>query len=208
MVVGREVRDVALQVRDDFGLLLEREPLPIRAARAVGLDEILFAVEHEVGERALLEGLDDLDLQQRRLGVIRVELDERVISVGGVLIALLLEIEIAQIRVRDEAVRPRAAAVEVARDRLGAVQVREADRQHAERVVDELLLRAAHRRIEHGRVAVAARGVVGAELAVEQAEERRQALLVLLLLEHRPTVLVERLLVERRAVARTRARAA
>ena len=122
VMVGGEVRHVALQVRDDLGLLLEREPLPVRAARTVGLDEILLALEHEIGELALLERLDDLDLQQRRLGVIRVELDERVVSVGGVLKALLLEIEVAEVRVGDERVRPRAVPTEVARDRLGAVE--------------------------------------------------------------------------------------
>ena len=40
-----------------------------------------------------------------------------------------------------------------------------------------------------------------AELAVEQREERLEALLVVLLLEARPAQLVERLLVERRSLA-------
>ena len=202
MMVCRKIRDVALQMRDDLGLLLEREALPVRAARAVGLDEVLLAREHEVGELAFLERFDDLDLQQRRFGVIRIELDERVIGVGCVLIALLLEIEVAQVRIGDERVRPRAVPVEMPRDRLGTVEIREADRQHAERVVDELL-RAAHRRIQHRRIAIAARVVVGAELPVEQREERFQAVVVFLLLEQRPAVLVQRLLVKRRAVADT-----
>ena len=55
--------------------------------------------------------------------------------------------------------------------------------------------------VQHGGVAIAARVVVGAELPVEQREERPHAVVVLLLLEQRPAVLVERLLVERRAVA-------
>ena len=201
VMVGGQVRHVALQVRDDLGLLLEREPLPVRAARAVGLDEILLALEHQIGELAFLERLDDLDLQQRRLRVIRVELDERVVSVGSVLKALLVEIEIAEVRVGDEPVRPRAVPAEIARDRLGAVQIREADRQYAERVVDDLLLRTAHRRVQHGGIAVAARVVVGPQLPVQQREERRQALFVELLLEHGPAVLVQGLLVEWRAIA-------
>src|SRR6185503_21165357 len=41
------------------------------------------------------------------------------------------------------------------------------------------------------------------ELTIEQPEERREAVVVQLLLEQRPTVLVERLLVERRGVTRS-----
>src|SRR5688500_703004 len=96
---------------DDLGLLGESEALPIRAARSVSLDEALLACEHEVREPAFLERLDDLDLQQRRLRVVRIQLDERVIRVSRVLEPLLLEVEIAEIRVGDEGVRARAAPV-------------------------------------------------------------------------------------------------
>src|SRR5690606_32138866 len=128
MVMRREVGEVRLQLRADLGLLVEGMALPVRAARAVPLDEAALAVEHEIREASALERADRLGLQQRRLLVPRIELRERMVRAGRVLPALLLDVEVAEIHVDDVRVRTRADAGQRLLDRRRAVEIRERDR--------------------------------------------------------------------------------
>jgi hypothetical protein len=82
-----------------------------------------------------------------------------------------------------------AALLEQRIERLGTVKIGERDRRDAQRVFAELALRSRE------RIAVAQLAVADQQ-AIEHLEERCNALLAAALLEQRPTVLVQALLVE------------
>src|SRR5690606_14915263 len=187
--------EMCAQMPDDLGLSLESMTLPVRTLLAVALDERAFAFEHEVGETALLERGNGLGLQQRRLLVPRIERGERAISGGRVLPTLLLALKLAERQVHDVRIRALSYPLERFVRRSRPVDVREADREHAQRVVDELLVGTAQRGKPPGGIGVG----LGAELQIEQPEERALRVAMALLPEERPAVLVECLKMEGRA---------
>ena len=70
----------------------------------------------------------------------RIEDHKRFISLGCVLIAFLLKIQIAEIAIDHVAVVRAAATVEETVNRLSTLQIRKTDTQHTKCVFDELLL--------------------------------------------------------------------
>ena len=131
----------------------------------------------------MLVSLDDFDLQQRRLRVIRILTDERFIRLGSVDIAFLVQVQITEVHVDDPGVIGLTVRLHPCVDAVGAVHVGEADRQDAERVLDEFAV-GATQRLEP--VLTVLQFDV-ADLPVEQFEERREAVLVPCELELRPT---------------------
>ena len=130
-------------MRSNGIVLLARIPHPEVAVHAVALDEAFLAVEHKARKTASLVGLDHLNLQQRRLRMERVLVDERPVSFSSVDVTFLVEIEIAEIHVNHVRVLRLSALVEVLIDTLGARHIREAQGQDPERILDQFLLGAA-----------------------------------------------------------------
>ena len=117
-------------------------------------------------------------------------------GVGGVLDALLLDVELAQLLVDAELVLAAHRRVDVRRDRRRPLQIGERDARHAERVLDQFTIGAR----QPGHLLEIALVAAAGELQVQHAEERLQRILELALLEQRPAVHVERPLVVRRAL--------
>ena len=122
----------------------------------------------------------------RRDRVERIELDERAVDLGGILIPPLLEIELAELAIDAILVGAVAVRREVFADDVGSTEIRETETRDLEGVLDSTLLGGLVLRIE----VVAARYLV-----VEQREILVQGLLVKVLLVQRPAELVERELV-------------
>ncbi len=159
------------------------------------LDELVFAIEHQLREPALAVGLDGRHVQIRRVVAVGVAGDEGAVDGRGVLEALLVDVQVAEARVQEPGVGPLAVALHVALERAHAVVVGEHDAHDPEGVLDQLAV-AAPQALELDRLVR-----VGTELAVKHAAEARQALQGHALLEQGPAVLVERLLVEARCAA-------
>ena len=164
------------------------------ARGAVALHVVLLGAERQRRQPALVVDADHARLQRRRLGVQRLPARERRKGVGRVLGPVLPDVELAQLLVDAELVAPPRIAGDVGRDRLGTLQVGQADAGDAEGVFDQFAVgpRQALELVEGG---VAASG----DLQVEHAEERAQRLVEPALLELRPALHVERAVVEGRA---------
>ena len=137
MIVLREVVQVCFQVGRNGRVLFRRITLPERAVHAVAIDVTLLAFENERREAAPLVSLDDLDLHERRLRMIRLPLDECLVCLGGIDKALLLEIQVAEIHIDDVPVFGIAALAQVIANAFRRVHVRKADAQDAKRVFDQ-----------------------------------------------------------------------
>ena len=192
MVVLRQVCQVVLEMLFHGRVLGARVAFPEQAVHAVTVDETLFSVQHQRRESAPLVGLYYLYLEQWRLAVIGIARDKGLIRLGRIDVALLLQIEIAQIHINDVAVIRVAAVIQKLIDAGCAVHVGKADAQHAKRVLDEFPVRPAEAR----QPVVALFEVEVGQLAIQQREERLQAVFVPGELELRPAQLVKRLLVE------------
>ncbi|MBV6417675.1 MAG: hypothetical protein CMLOHMNK_02421 [Steroidobacteraceae bacterium] len=193
VVVLRHILEIRLQLGDDPGIVRTLATDPEAAGEPVALDEFALAVEHQIREPALLVCLDRLHRKAGGVFIVRIAVDERPIGRRGVLVALLVDIEIAEPRVQQVRVGRRAVLCDIGIERCGAVEIRERDRHDPQGIVDEFAVRA-RERIE----ALFLRG--GTRLAqhrIEHATEGLEALLVARLLEQRPAVLVEALFVER-----------
>ena len=168
----------------------------IVAADTVVSDVLLLRVECLCRETSRRIDIDDARLQHRRLGMRRRALRESAERVGGVLDALLLDVELAQLLVDAEFVLAPHRRVDVRRDRRRPLQVGERDARHTERVLDQLAIgtRQSRQLFEIALVAPAGK------LQVQHAEERLQRFLEPALLELRPAVHVERALVVRRTL--------
>ena len=162
VVLGKIVQ-VLFERSLDGGVLFTWITLPERAVHAITLDEALLALEDERRETAAFVGLDHLDLQQRRLRVVRILRDKRLVGFCRVLEAFLLQVEVAQRHVDDVAVVRITALVQEGGNALRAVHVREADAQHAEGIFNQLPVRATE--VVEPRIAVLQLDVT--DLAIE-----------------------------------------
>ena len=156
------------------------------AVDAIAADVFALGVERQRGQAALLVDVDDLRLQQRRLRMHRVALDEGGVSVCRVLDAVLLDVELAELLVDAELVALAPFVLHVGGDRLGALQVGQRDAHHAEGVFHQFAVASR----EPGQAVQRLIATAG-QLAVEHAEERLQAFLELALLESGPALHVK-----------------
>ena len=189
VVVVREISEIALQVVDDLGRLLDREVRPVVRPEPVTRRELLLGHEHELREAAGLVDLDHAHAEMRRCTVLRVERNERLVCARGVLVAELLEVELAEVAVDTALVGAGTLYSEVRVDRLGASDARETQADDAEGVLDP----------PAGVLVLGLIEVVSCRyLVVEQRDVLVQRLLVEFLLVERPAELVEREFVEGR----------
>ena len=198
MVVLRNVFEIRFEFGHDARLALRGAVLPERRAIAIVLDELLLALQHELRKAAFRVGLDRLHLQLRGFLVVPVLRDEGAVRVGSIRIALFLDIQVAEACVQQVGIRPRRRAMlhEVV-DGFRSLQIRERDRHHPERILDEFAIGAAQglELDQGGRIALRH------QHRIENSGERLQAAFVLALLEQRPTVFVQALVVVRRGRA-------
>ncbi len=185
--MAREIAQIRLEVGDDLGRFGDGEVLPVLCRQRIARREVLLRHEHELRKFTGLVDFDDPHAEVRRGAVLRVERDERLVGARGVLIAELLEVELAEVVVDEVFVAAVAVRREVRRDGVGASDVRETQTQDAESVGD-----ASTRIFVFGLSEV----VSGRDLVVEQRDVLVQRLFVQLLLVERPAELVERELVE------------
>ncbi len=178
-----------LQLRGNFRRVCDGARLPERRAERVALHERLLAFEHQRGETAFLVGLDRAHLQRRRVAVVRPALRPRFERQRCVLETFLADVEIAETFVQLVCVRRIATLFQQCVDRLRTIEIGERDCHDAQRVFAELALRA-RERIALAQLAVREQDTI------EHLEERSDALLAPELLEQRPAVLVQALLVE------------
>ena len=123
----------------------------------------------------------------------RITGHERPVGAGRVLVALLLYVQVAQARVQQPGIGRRAVLVQQLVDALRPVEIRKRDAHDAQRIVGQLAVGTRQ------ALALARRAGLAIEQgAVEQRHEGLQAGLVLRLLELRPAVLVEALVVKSR----------
>ena len=156
--------------------------LPVFGFQPVLGGELPLRLQHELGEPALGERLDDAHAETRRGAVERIELHESLERLGRVVVAQLGQVVLAKIAV--DAVLIRAAPVfgkEVPDGRRPA-EVAEAQADDPESVGDAALLVLLVRLIEV---------VTDRYLVVEQRHVFLQGLVVEILLVERPAELVE-----------------
>src|SRR5260370_1567661 len=122
----------------------------------------------------------------------RVQCHEGLVDRGSVLIAQLRKVELRELTVDAILVRPVSVAGEVRSDCFGAAEIREAQADDLEGIIDTPLLRLRVRGVED---------IAGLDLVVEQRKVAVQGLFVELLLVQRPSQLVEGELVVLRAAA-------
>ena len=200
VVVPRQVGEVGL----DQGL--RAGP----AARVGAAEFALGAIAHDVvllgrqGQRVEAGAGVDLDharLQQRRLRVQRLAAHESGQGVGRVLDAVLPDVELTELLEDAELVALALRAVDVARHRLGALQVGQADAGDAEGVVEQLAVGAAERTHVLQPGLVAGQRAERTELEIEHAKERLQGVVEAAELEQGPALHVERTVGEGAALA-------
>ena len=192
MIVLRDVLEIGLQHGDDLRLSSGLASLPVRRTETVVLDELLLALQHQLRETALLIGFDRLHFEQRRFLVVAILGHEGAVAVGGVRVALLLHIEIAQPRIQEIRVGPRFVAPHEFLNGLGTIEIGKGDGHHAKRVFHQFPVGAGQGiELDQG-VGVA----LGNQYRIQHAGEGIQAALILALLEQRPAVLVKTLVVE------------
>ncbi len=134
------------------------------------LDEFVLAIEHQLAEAALAVGFDGGHVQIRRVIAVRIARHVGAIHAGGVLVALLVDVQISEPRVEQPAVGPLPVLVHVLFQRCRAVDVGEGDAHDPQRVLDELAI-GAFEALKLHRL-----GRCGAKFAIEHAPEGGQAL--------------------------------
>src|SRR6267143_2833626 len=167
------------------------------ALDSVAHDEFLLRFERERGKTCLLIGLNDPVLHERRLGVRWIAARERVECMGPVLDALLLEIQLTELLIYAKFVLAPRGSREISRNRVGSLEVGQAQTHHPESIFGEFTLGAREPRELLERRAVVATD----EFAIEQGEKRMQSFLETGLFEQRPAVHVKSALVKRRRLA-------
>ena len=195
-MVAREVEQVRTHRGAHSRVEVRAVRLPERALRAIAGDQFALAVQHQRGEAAACIRLGRAHQQQRRLDVHGLPLGIGAVRRGRVLVALLLEVQIAERRIESRFVCRRTTAFERFLQGVDAVGAREPDAERARRVVHQLRFRP--RQCVRGPQAA-----VVDEQPIEQAEKRRRSLGFAGLLEQRPAMLVERLHRELRIGAAT-----
>ncbi len=118
----------------------------------------------------------------------RLAARERAESVGGVLGAVLLDVELAQLLVDARLVRVSLGRVDIGRNALRALQVGEAQAGHAEGVFHQFAVGTA----QASQGVEPAIALAACHLQVEHAEERLQRIVQPPLLEQRPALHVQR----------------
>src|SRR5690606_23857520 len=186
MVVLGEILLRGFQLSSHFGRILHGALAPEGRSERIPLDESLLAFEYQRRKPALLISLDRAHLQRRREPIVRAAFRERLVRERGVLITLLLDIQIAERLVEPVRIERIAPTLQHGIERFRAVEVGEGDRDRTERIVREL----AFRPREHLLLSPL---TVRDEDAIEQRQERRDALLSLALLEQRPSMFIETL---------------
>src|SRR6266699_4672876 len=188
---GGDVLQVRLELLHLARVVGAAAGLPVRRVEVVALDELVLAVEDQLTEAALGVRLDRRHREVRRLIGVGIARDISAVDARGVLVALLVDVQVAEPRIEHPAVGALADLLHILLERGGAVVVGKSDAHHPERVLDQLAIGALER-LERLRFAARA----GAELLIEHAAEGRQALRRERLLEQRPAALIETLLVE------------
>ena len=158
------------------------------AAHAVAADEVLLGLQRQRGKAGALLDRDHTRQQHRRLRVQRAACGKGGQRVGGVLHALLLQVQLGQLAVDLGFVTLACRAVDQRRDAGRALQVLQREADDAEAVFQQLAVGAAERG-DGTRLG-------GAELAVQHRKERLQRIVQLGLLEARPALHVQRSFVE------------
>ena len=189
VIVIREILEIGFQVAEDFRGVVGVEVAPVLGLQAVAGRELLLRLEDELREVARLEDLDHPHAEVRRGLVQGVELDERPVGGSGVVVAKLLEVELAKAAVDVVLVAPAPARREVLLHGRGAAQVGEAEADDAVGVGDPTLLTFVT--FVTGPIEV----VPGGDLVIEQSDVLVERLLVEFLLVERPTELVQGVLV-------------
>ncbi len=162
---------------------------PELAVRPVLLDELSLAVQHQRREAALRVGIGRAHDQQRSLRIERLALRKGAIRLGTVLVALFLDVQVAERAIEARLIRRRAVPLDCRLERRRPVPRGERDRERPQRIAAQLLLRSR-------QVRLGTQASVADQHAVEQHQERGRAVRVPRLLEQRPAPLVERLLIE------------
>ena len=194
VVVLRHVLQVRFELGEDLRFVLRLAIPPVGGPEAVVLDELLLPLKDEIGKAALRVRFDGQHLQLRRLFVVAVLRHERTVGVGGVGVALLFDVQVAEPSVEQVRIRSSAAVLHEIIDGFRPVQVRERDGHDAEGVLDQFAIRPAQGLdLDQSR-----RVALGHQHRIEHARKGIQARLVFALLEQRPSVLVEALVVEGR----------
>jgi len=195
MEVGGHVLQVGLELLHHARIVGAGAGFPVGRAEVVALDELMLAVEHQLAEAALTVSLDRRHVEVRRLVAVGVARHVRAVDVRRILVALLVDVQVAEAGIQQPGVRALAVLAHVLLERGGALVVGERDAHHPQSVLDQLAVGALELLQPHGLAAA------GAKLLVQHAAEGRQALERERLLEQRPAALVQALLVERRACA-------
>src|SRR5262249_10120514 len=154
------------------------------------LDELVLAIEYQLAEAALAVGLDRRHVEIGGVVAVGIACNEGAVDAGTVLVALLVDVQIAEACIQQPVVGTLAVLLHVALERAHAVVEGEGDAHDAQRVLDQLTVGTLEALGPHGLRRC------GAELAIENSAEGWQALEGQRLLEERPAALVEALLVE------------
>ena len=193
VVVLGEVPQVRLEVPHHGRLPLQRPSVPVGLPEAIPRHELALGIHDKLQEAALRIRGQCLQQQQGCRVAVRGTLHVSTIGVGSVRVALLRQVKIAELGIKqvgvDRATPPRQRRINT----LCPLQITEVEAQGAEGIFDEFAFRTRH------LLQVTQATTVGRiyQLAVQQHEERADAGFILGLLEEGPTLLVERLLMKR-----------
>ncbi len=191
LIVTAQIFHALAQLGEHFRR--RRATVPVGRRDLVSRDIAFLLAHDQVVEAAFAVRLDHAELEFRRARMHRVAFDESAIGQRSIAEAPLFDEQVAE-RVVDQRIEARLAArlLEVGIDRTAAAQGRERQARHpqARRCQVELFLgHGGERGVRVFKLALR-------QLAFQDREEHRQALVVLVLLVQRPAVLVLRRLVE------------
>ncbi len=165
---------------------------PVFGLQAIRGRELPLRLQHQFGESALGEGLDDAHAEMRRGAVERIERDESLERLRRVVVPQLGQVVLAEVAVDAVLVGATPEAGEVLPDGLRPAEVAEAQADDSKGIGDAALVFLFVRLIE---------AVTDRHLVVEQRHVLLQGLFVQILLVERPPELVEAEFVVRRAGA-------
>src|SRR5210317_765560 len=101
MVVLRKVCKVALQMLGNRLIFFALVANPEGPVHAITFSKSFLALKYQARETALLVGLDDAYLENRRLRVVGVPVNKCFVCFSRILVALLLEVKVTKIAIND-----------------------------------------------------------------------------------------------------------
>ena len=187
--MASQVGKVGFQEAHDFRRLSHIEVGPVLRVQRVIRRELLFRLHHQLAKFRRLVDLDDAHAEMRRHAMQPIQANKRLVNRGRIIVAQLLEVELAEIGVDVVRIAATTFFREVLVDDFRPAEVRETQADNAEGVADAMFL---------VLFVVLVEVIADCQLMIQHGHEGIERFVVEHLLVERPAQFIQAQLIERR----------